>query len=63
MYSTKLANGLLTIQRNGCNVLRVCDQNWQFANALCECSTNWSTGVWPKVVAKRGRSKLAKADR
>ena len=44
MYSTKFTNELLTIQRNGCNVLRVWDQNWQFANDLCELLNELENG-------------------
>jgi len=35
MYATKAINGALAIQRDGQSVLRVCDQNWDFANWLC----------------------------
>jgi len=48
MYSTKFTNGLLTIQRNGCNELRVWDQNWQFANELCELLNELEDG--PKLL-------------
>jgi hypothetical protein len=36
MYATKAVNGAPAIQRDGQSVLRVCDQNWNFANWLCE---------------------------
>jgi len=48
MYSTKLAHGLLTIQRNGRNVLRVWDKNLQFANELCELLNELEGG--PKLL-------------
>ena len=35
MYATKTINGVPAIQRDGQNVLSVCDQNWDFANWLC----------------------------
>jgi len=35
MYATKIVNGVPAIQRDGQSVLRVCDQNWEFANWLC----------------------------
>ena len=35
MYATKASNGVPAIQRDGQNVLRVCNQNWEFANWLC----------------------------
>ena len=35
MYATKVVNGVPAIQRDGQNVLSVCDQNWEFANWLC----------------------------
>ena len=35
MYATKAVNGVPAIQRDGQSVLRVCDQNWEFANWLC----------------------------
>ena len=35
MYATKAVNGVPAIQRDGQNVLDVCDQNWEFANWLC----------------------------
>ncbi len=36
MYTTKAVNGVLTIQRDGQKVLSVCDQDWEFADWLCE---------------------------
>lgn len=36
MYSTKLLNGIPTIQRDGHNVLAVWDQDCQFASKVCE---------------------------
>lgn len=36
VYSTKSFNGVLTIQRNGRNVLAVWDENWEFANEICD---------------------------
>jgi len=36
MYATKAVNGVPAIQRNGQSVLGVCDQNWEFADWLCE---------------------------
>ena len=48
MYSAKLMNGLLTIQRNGRNVLRVWDQNWRFAYQLCELLNELEDG--PKLL-------------
>jgi hypothetical protein len=35
MYATKAVNGVPAIQRDGQSVLRVYDQNWEFANWLC----------------------------
>ena len=35
MYTTKTVNGTLSIQRDGRNVLRVCEQNMQFAMWIC----------------------------
>jgi len=35
MYATKVINGVPAIQRDGQSVLRVCDQDWDFANWLC----------------------------
>lgn len=35
MYATKTTNGILSIQRDGRNVLRVYDQNLQFATWVC----------------------------
>ena len=35
MYVTKTINGVPAIQRDGQSVLRVCDQDWEFANWLC----------------------------
>jgi hypothetical protein len=35
MYVTKAINGVPAIQRDGQSVLRVCDQDWEFANWLC----------------------------
>ena len=35
MYATKVINGVPAIQRDGQSVLRVCDQDWEFANWLC----------------------------
>lgn len=36
MYATKAVNGVPAIQRDGQSVLGVCNQNWEFANWLCE---------------------------
>ena len=36
MYSTKLVNGLPSIQRDGRGILSVWGQDWEFANWLCE---------------------------
>ena len=36
MYSTTSLNGVPTIQRDGRNILGVWDQNWEFANEICE---------------------------
>jgi hypothetical protein len=36
MYSTTSLNGVPTIQRNGHNVLGVWDENWEFANEICD---------------------------
>ncbi|MGB2606778.1 MAG: hypothetical protein ACLP00_20310 [Terracidiphilus sp.] len=36
MYATKAVNGVPAIQRDGQSVLGVCDQDWEFANWLCE---------------------------
>ena len=36
MYSTKLVNGLPAIQCDGRRVLSFWDQDWEFANLLCE---------------------------
>jgi hypothetical protein len=36
MYSTTSLNGIPTIQRNGQNVLGVWDENWDFANEICD---------------------------
>jgi len=35
MYATKVVNGVPAIQRDGQSVLRVCDQDCEFANWLC----------------------------
>ena len=35
MYATKTINGVPAIQRDGQSVLRVCQQDWEFANWLC----------------------------
>lgn len=35
MYATKTINGVPAIQRDGQNVLNVCDRDWEFANWLC----------------------------
>ena len=35
MYATRAVNGVPAIQRDGRSVLRVCNQNWEFANWLC----------------------------
>ena len=35
MYITRAVNGVPAIQRDGRNVLSVCDQNWEFAGWLC----------------------------
>ena len=35
MYATKVVNGVPAIQRDGQSVLRVCGQDWGFANWLC----------------------------
>lgn len=35
MYATKAVNGVPAIQRDGQSVLRVCDQDWDFADWLC----------------------------
>jgi hypothetical protein len=35
MYATKTVNGVPAIQRDGQSVLRVCDQDWEFADWLC----------------------------
>jgi hypothetical protein len=36
MYSTTSLNGVPTIQRGGRNILGVLDQNWEFANEICD---------------------------
>jgi len=36
MYSTTSLDGVPTIQRNGHNVLGVWDENWEFANEICD---------------------------
>jgi hypothetical protein len=36
MYATKAVNGAPAIQRDGQSVLSVCNQNWEFANWLCD---------------------------
>jgi hypothetical protein len=36
MYSTTSLNGVPTIQRDGQNVLGVWNQNWDFANEICD---------------------------
>jgi hypothetical protein len=36
MYSTRSLNGVPTIQRGGRNLLGVWDQNWEFANEICD---------------------------
>ncbi len=48
MYSANLMNGLLTIQRDGRNVLRVWDQNWRFAYQLCDLLNELEDG--PKLL-------------
>jgi hypothetical protein len=35
MYVTKAVNGVPAIQRDGQSVLRVCGQDWEFADWLC----------------------------
>ncbi len=35
MYATKAINGIPAIQRDGQNVLTVCNQSWDFADWLC----------------------------
>ena len=35
MFSTTSLNGVPTIQRDGRNILGVWDQNWDFANEIC----------------------------
>jgi hypothetical protein len=35
MYATKAVDCGPAIRRDGQNVLRVCDQDWEFANWLC----------------------------
>ena len=59
MYATKASNGAPAIQRDGQNVLRVCNQNWEFANWLCallnelghksELLLNEQNGEWPNT--------------
>jgi hypothetical protein len=36
MYLTTSLNGVPTIQRDGRNILGVCDQNWEFASEICD---------------------------
>ena len=36
MYLTTSLNGVPTIQRDGRNVLGVWDENWDFANEICD---------------------------
>ena len=36
MYATKAVDGVPAIQRDGQSVLSVYDQDWEFANWLCE---------------------------
>ena len=36
MYSTTSLDGVPTIQRNGHSVLGVWDENWDFANEICD---------------------------
>jgi hypothetical protein len=36
MYSTTSLNGVPIIQRGGRNILGVLDQNWDFANEICD---------------------------
>ena len=36
MFSTRSVDGVPAIQRNGRNVLSVWDQDWDFANEICE---------------------------
>ena len=47
VYSIKLVNGLLRIQRNGRDVLDVRDQNRRFADELCELLNELTVG--PKL--------------
>lgn len=35
MYATRAINGVPAIQRDGQIVLRVCEQDWEFADWLC----------------------------
>ena len=35
MYATREMNGGPAIQRNGQSVLKVCGEDWEFANWLC----------------------------
>ena len=36
MYATKSVNGSLAIHRDGCGVLSVWGEDWEFAEWLCE---------------------------
>lgn len=36
MYSTTFVKGVPTIQRDGRNILGVWNQNWDFANEICD---------------------------
>jgi len=60
MYSTKLMNGLLTMQRNGRHVLGVRDQNWRFADELSELLNELED--FPKLLLQEDRKWLKEID-
>ena len=49
MYTTKSVDGFPAILRNGWNVLRVWNRDWQFADEVCEL-LNESEGQQPKLL-------------
>ena len=62
MYSTKSLNGIPAIQRNGRSVLSVWDENWGFAEEICELLNSLEDD--PEVfLTQHDRQWLRKMDR
>ncbi len=62
MYSTKSFNGIPAIQRNGRNVLSVWNQDWDFANEICELLNSFEDD--PEIfLTERDRKWLKAMDR